>query len=193
MVDDPISIEKTINLIGDYVSYVDILLEDLSVITIREKITVPYRAYNVDNFDIRGESGGFLSYAGFVLEAKEVGRFNIAVSGYDIDYAESIRVNIEEPSYEVEVMMAALAVYDRDNRAVRYLQYRSWPTASNYLDSTSGYIDPIPFTSIPIMASIIWKTPTSTPVTLASTMPGNWITSMTPTRWVMTYRPARLP
>lgn len=141
MVDDPISIGKTINLIGDYVSYVDILLEDLSVITIGEKITVPYRAYNVDNFDIRGESGGFLSCAGFVLEAKEVGRFNIAVSGYDIDYAESIRVNIEEPSYEVEIMMAALAVYDRDNRAVRYLQYRSWPTASNYLDSTSGYID----------------------------------------------------
>lgn len=90
-------------------------------------------------------------------------------------------------------MMAALAVYDRDNWAVRYLQSRSWPAASNYWDSTSGYIDADSVYLYSHNGECYLETPTSTPVTLASTMPANWIMSMTHTRWVMTYRPARLP
>lgn len=139
--DKPISIFKIVNLTWEFESYVDILIDDLSTMTIGEKITIPYRTYNVANFDIKGESGGFRNWADFVIEPIREGQYDISASGYDIDYPESIRIKIQKPSYDLELSGVRLAVHDWDNDTVRYLQYYKWNNTPGYLDSTSSYND----------------------------------------------------
>ncbi len=138
--DEPISISKTIKLTWASESYVDILLEDLSTMTIGEKVTVPYRTYNVTNFDIKGDSGGFRTWADFVVEPIRVGQYDISASGYDIDYPESIRIKIQNPVYDLELSGVKLAVHDKDNATAHYLLYYKWNDTPGYLDSVSDYI-----------------------------------------------------
>lgn len=139
--DKTISISKSVHLIWESESYVDILIDDLSTMTIGEKVTIPYRTYNVTNFDIKGESGGFRNWADFVIEPIREGQYDISASGYDIDYPESIRIKIQKPSYDLELSGVRLAVHDWDNDTVRYLQYYKWNNTPGYLDSTSSYND----------------------------------------------------